>query len=85
MAGNPDGPLTFSLRRYADREPRVWVQRWKRDHPVTLSLTLEEFAFLCAGKGLVDEQVRIASRSESQQGSTLELGPLLEQAGVPTP
>lgn len=85
MAGNPDGPLAISLRRYADKEPRVWVQRWKRDHPVTIALTLEEFRFLCAGAALVEEQVRIASRSETTTGSTLELGPLIEIAGVPAP
>jgi hypothetical protein len=77
-AANPDGPLNVSLRRFADREPRIWVQRWKRDHPVTISLSQDEYELLCEALPIIAEQLRIAPKSAEAQGSTLDVGALVQ-------
>jgi hypothetical protein len=78
MTTSPDGPLGLLLRRFPDREPRFWVQRWKPDHPVTISLTLEELDELEVAIGLAREQVAIEGRSESSGGSSLDLGAMVK-------
>jgi hypothetical protein len=75
---SPDGPLKVLLRRFPDREPRFWLQRWKPDHPVTISLTLEELDVLEAAIGIAREQAAIEARSESSGGSSLDLGVMVD-------
>lgn len=72
VAGNPDGPLKLLLMRWADRPAKFQMQRWKRDHPVTISLTLEEMDALGTALVLARDQLAAAPQSGSTS-STLDL------------
>lgn len=74
---NPEGPFKVWLKRFNDSDARVWVQRWKRDHPVTISLTLDEFRLLCDARGFVEQQVAALPRTETTAGSVLDLGSMV--------
>ena len=80
FAKSIDGPLKVLLKRFDDRPPRVHVQRWKRDHPVTIALSLEEFAVLCSTCELIEDQVRIAPTSGAPgMVSTLDVESMLPE------
>ena len=77
-----DGPLKLILRRSIDKPARLWVQRWKADHPVTIALDPDEVDELEAAIKLYREQVAIAPNSETPSGSVLELSPLVHQGAA---
>jgi hypothetical protein len=77
MVDSPDGPLSLVLHRYLDKPARVLVKRWKRDHPITIALTLEECAVVARAHEEVVRQVAIAPQSATSAGSDLDLTDLL--------
>lgn len=78
MVDNPDGPLSLVLHRYFDKPARVLVKRWKRDHPITIALTLEECALVARAHEEVTRQVALAPHAGTSAGSDLDLTGLLE-------
>ena len=71
-----DGPLKLLLRRYSDRPARLHLQRYKPDHPVTISLALEELDEIEAGLALVRQQLAVAPNSAGGL-STLDIGEMV--------
>ena len=71
-----DGPLKMLLRRFSDRPARLHVQRWKPDHPVTISLTLEELDEIESGIALVRQQLALAPNSAGGL-SSLDIGEMV--------
>ncbi len=71
-----DGPLRAQLKRFADRPARLWLQRWKPDHPVTISLTIEEIEWLEAALPAARQQIALQPHSGGV-GSTLDLVAML--------
>jgi len=67
-----DGPLRAQLKRWSDRPARLWLQRWKPDHPVTISLTLEEIDWLERALPAARQQIALQPHSAGV-GSTLDL------------
>lgn len=80
MSSSVDGPLKLQLRRSLQGEPKLWVQRWKVDHPITIALTPSEVDELEAAIAIYREQVAVESQAATSTGSLLELGPLARLA-----